>query len=196
MRSIKVALLLAAAVCAFASTAVAASAAEWKVEGKVLSGKEAISPTTKVVEDFTLASAGVTITCTGLEDEGGFIEAPNKNGATALVFKGCEVTEGACKVSETLKTNAVKSTAEGKTITFEPTSGTNFITIDFEGSECALKGKKEVTGKVKVSAPTGETEETEQELVADSTELKVGTNPATFKGKAKVKLTSGKTFSD
>jgi hypothetical protein len=168
-----------------------ASAAEWKVGGSTFTGKKTINKATKTIENYTLTAAGVTITCTGLEVAGGFIEEPATNGAEHLVFTGCKAS-GVCTVATTLTTNAVKSTATAGSpvkILFEPTSGTNFITIEFTGAECSLKGKKETTGKVTCTAPGAATSQVEQELACNSTgELKLGTNAATFKGKGDLTL--------
>jgi ABC-type sugar transport system substrate-binding protein len=197
VRSMRIMFLLSALACVCAGTAASASAAEWHVNEKTFTGTKKIAEKTNVIEPFTLTAAGVTITCKTLTVKGGFIEESNKNGAEHLVFGECKVTTGtACSVAATLETKAVKSTAELGKIIFSPKEGTNFITIEFKGAECALKGNKEVTGKVTTTTPTGEKEEEEQEIVADSiNELKVGTNNATFQGKVKVKLEPAEKFS-
>jgi hypothetical protein len=191
------------ALCAIgAATSSAASAAEWKVNGKALVGKESIASGTTVVKNFVLTGGGVKITCTGLNVKGGFIEAPNLNGAESLEFTGCTAAPTTCKVKTTLATKPVKSTASVNSttkeveITFEPVTPKVFIEIEFTGSECALLGTQPVTGKVKAKAPGGLTQSKKQKLVVNSSgELKLGVNAATLEGEDELELASGLNWS-
>jgi hypothetical protein len=70
--------------------------------------------------------------------------------------------------------------------------GNTFASIKFEVG-CPFAGKLTVKGeKLTVTDPRGTVEETDHEIIANSTtELKLGGNPATLTGASLVKLTSG-----
>jgi hypothetical protein len=191
------------AFCAIAAAPTsAASAAEWKVNGTALVGKESVAAKTTVTKAFVLAGGGVRITCTGLTVKGGFIEATAANGAESLELTGCTVLPTTCHVPATIATKAVKSlasvnsTSNEDEITFEPASGKVFVEIVFTGGDCELLGTQPLSGKVKAKVPAGLTQSTKQKLVVKSSaELKFGINAATLEGEVELSLASGSKWS-
>lgn len=183
-----------------------ASAAQWFVGGAALVGSSEISPTTKTVENSVLSGGGETVECTGLTEPTGkkaLITAPNAGSAEALLFTGCKSTTAGCKISaESITTNGVTTKTETvagtetKTV-FKTTNPENiFAKIKFEVG-CPVAGNLNVKGeKLTTTDPNGATESAEQALnVNSTTELKLGANAATLKGKSKLKLVSGANWS-
>lgn len=183
--------------------ALASSAsAQWMVNGTTLAGTQTLANTAKVDENGKLKAAGVTIECiaANLEGTGPQIEAGDKGSVTSLIFKGCTSITPTCTIgSETIQTvpitaTATLGTAPAVNVAFVPKTKTIFATIKFNGAECALLGIQPVTGKAKISAPTGQTESVLQQIVANvseaSGELKVGSSAAELKGAALLQLSN------
>ncbi|HEY3827612.1 MAG TPA: hypothetical protein VGL57_00305 [Solirubrobacteraceae bacterium] len=188
-------MLLAAVVLSAAATQAASAA--WYVNGTVLTGTAALATTASVAEHVKLKAGGVTVECTvsTLTTAGGEIKSPNKLAASKITFNECKGS-GSCTVPSSIAT--VPVTAElteqslQDTATFTPQSGTLFATIKYEGATCALAGTQPLTGKMTAKLPSGEEEETLQEVKANilekSGELKLGSSAAEFKGAALLKL--------
>lgn len=202
-----------AVVALAAVTSASASAASWWVAGSSLTevGQIAkLTPKTKTTEDFVLETwGGMEIECSGVEAVSSEIAGPNMLKATALKFTGCSVTEGSgtCQLEgkqiETvpLKIEASLGVAPKDTLVLKPEKGEILFTFAYHstGEECALEGSHVVKGKVTFTAPNGQEELTEQEIVFNTTpgslELKEGVSSDGLKGAAKLKLESGKAWS-
>jgi hypothetical protein len=117
-------------------------------------------------------AAGTVITCTGTSLAAGakILGSTGANAGTSnevILYSGCTVTGNGenCEVeSGKINTNTVKNTLGWSTagrggpllVLFEPTSGTNFVTVKFTGSSCILKTSP-VSGKaVGEAGGTGE----------------------------------------
>jgi hypothetical protein len=207
-----------AVIACLAITAVAASAAQanWFVNGVELSGSSTV--TVKASESFTLKSklltrevilhaSGLACATTG----GCTIDTNHHNGSTgALKFEGVTVEKPAhCEIAGgTLTTTplfdeVVEKTVSGSTNTFDkffPQSGTNFVTVTFAGSECALKGDSaEIKGEVYGESNSFGTAAVNQPLKFNTASngistLKLGTEAATLTGAATNTLTSELSF--
>src|SRR5579875_1347687 len=154
----------------FALSAVAASAAQaenapfYSIEGKRLGEGESHHISAKAANSKGLklvtAEAGIVITCLKTEIEGstgtiiGSKETEPGTSKEVVVFKECSVTGNGspCKVEkETIKTNPLKdeqvedSTGKKLDTLFEPSSGTEFTKVHFEGTctnkETAVSGQ-------------------------------------------------------
>jgi len=197
------------ALSALASASASASTAGWMVNGKLLTGSEtaALATTAVVDENAKLTANTITIECEGktLNGINPKIEAGNMGSATSLVFTECKSISEKCKISSTeigtvpLLAEATLEGTLGTKVLFSPQSGTTFATIKYEKGTgtCSLEGLKPVTGKVTVTAPTGQDENTLQQIEAATPEgeLKIGTASATLKGKALLKLATGQPWS-
>jgi hypothetical protein len=194
-------LVLASAVCAVAASSASAG---WSIEGVELpaGSKAALATTAKVTENFKLAAAGVTIECTGanLNSISPEIVGPSKIAASSLTFSECKANTN-CTVTKTIGTVPVlaeltEQTAPEDKAVFAAETKTTIATIKYEGELCALEGIQPITGKASISLPRGQEGKTLQEIRANTTsgELKLGSNAATLKGVAELRLASGKEF--
>lgn len=187
------------ALTAFASGV--ASAASWKVNGTLLLVLEHVATKAIVTENPRLSFSTITVECTGLEGVKPEILHPDSFSADKLVFSGCKASGGNCAlVGTTINTLPVTALVllSGVTLAVhevvKPKTKTIFATFEFSGASCAFASEVQpVSGTALLSAPTGMSENTEQEIVANtaSGELKLGSSAATLKGKAKLKLASG-----
>ena len=160
------ALVAVIAISAVASAAASAAEAGWMVGGKNLAAGErenVAEETMKVSATYKLVSGTTIVECSTLKIKGGYIEGTNKNGATSLVFSGCNSGSPNCLLSAaTISTVPILSEATldppnplAAVIVFKPETGTTFATFHFEGEKCAISGTKSVNGKQAVLAPTG-----------------------------------------
>jgi hypothetical protein len=196
-----------------ALTASAASASQWYVGGKALSGSTGLAEATKVEESisFTMVAYNAKITCTSASLEGesksklADIIAPGSIAIQSLVLKGCAMSSPAhCSVPTEIETDPLTGqlalgTSPGDTVALGM-KGNTFVTFDIEGATCALVGEKPMAGKFTLLAPTGQEELAEQTLTAQgSNEKPAGTTMAGFpvylSGKLKVKLASASKWS-
>ncbi len=208
MRSVKVMLLLAAAVCAFASAAASASAAEWFVGGKALGAgnKKNIASAVTVIKHPILKAESIEITveCEEIVAKEGEIEGLNKGEVKSLEFKECKVTHptGCELVGNEIKTKPVSATpttgtAPADFITFAPVTPKIFTEPVFKGT-CGggIEGKTPIKGTCKVEAPGGQTEKVKQKVVANcKKELEIGANKAEFTGEFEIELETKEAFS-
>jgi len=184
------------AVGAVASTTAFAATEGWMVNGTMLSGSKKLMTTGKVTSPGKLASASVEVECTGSEIGGVAPEivAPNKGGASSVVFKECG-TVGASSAVCTLNTKTLSTvpvlltelTLDG-TLAVKgavvPETKSEFAKLTFTGGECAVAGTQPVTGKVLILAHLGQDEMTWQPvlLFSDTGALKLGSGAATLTG--------------
>lgn len=189
-----------------------ASASQWYVGGKALSGSTGLAEATKVEESisFTLVAYNAKITCTSasLEGEKGKLAdiiAPGSIGIESLVLKGCAMSSPAnCSVPSVIESDPLTGqlalgTAPEDTVTLA-SKGYVFMTFEIKGGTCAIAGEKPMAGKFTLLAPTGQDEEVEQTLTAQgSGEKPAGTtmagSPVYLSGKLKVKLSSASLWS-
>jgi hypothetical protein len=215
MRSIyrKAVVCLAAALAFGAVASASASASEWYVNGKALSGSATLSETFKVEEsilltfDLSTNETYMKVTCTSLKEFGAKSEivAPGAFKLGRLVLGGCKLTMppgGAefCEVEEEFQTKALeaKLALGGKSpedlAEFAKATWTQFW-ID---SDCSWEGGDLfiISGTQTVKVPTGQTESTEQELVFEKAPgLSSEDGPVYITGKIKLKLASGEKWS-
>ena len=214
MRSIckkgSVTLVTVLALCVVASAS--ASASQWYVGGKALSGSTGLTEATKVEESvsFTIVAFNAKITCTSasLEGEKGKLAdiiAPGSIGIQSLVLKGCtESSPAHCSVPTQIETDPLTGqlalgTSPADTIALTA-KGNVFVTFEISGGTCAIAGEKPMAGKFTLLAPTGQEEQIEQTLTAQgSNEKPAGTtmagSPVYLSGKLKVKLASASKWS-
>ena len=211
MRSIlmKTLLLCATTATIAATTAASASASQWYVGGKALTGSTKLATTTNVEEDITFSapSLGLRITCTSVNLVSPEITAPGSLKAQEETYLGgCKATEGpkGCTVLHErgepfagLAGTAVLGTAPEDTLELKSPKAAAFIV--FELAECgSLDGQMALTGKIPFAMPTGQTESVEQALVGKgtkSTSLEYEGNYVYVTGKFKLKLASGSKWS-
>jgi hypothetical protein len=202
-RSIMVGLIATLALCA--AIASSANAAGWMVGGTDLTSSAALAPTAAVIEGITLTSAGITVQCASSEagTEGDI------HTQSFILFRykwlECEPTTSSCTLSsKEIRTVPIDGevTLEGLAavkVGLKPATGTLLATIEFLGSQCAFLGLVPIIGKATVSGPTGQSEDTVQEIemnvTAASGELKLGANQAALKGKVYFKLGSSRPWS-
>jgi hypothetical protein len=218
MRSIckKGSATLAAVLALCALTAASASAAQWYVGGKALTGSEKLAETTKVEENITFTieisqqpKLDSKLTCSTLKTPKSEITAPATL-KTQMSLGGCKFSEPGhpeCGLAsgEGILTNAlVAKLAAGKSpedtteLAGENSSKTWF---SFEPKEaCIFFGGEDgsIKGTATLKTPKGQTEATEQELVGEgeaSSGLSIYSYPVYFTGKVKLKLASGKAWS-
>jgi hypothetical protein len=201
---------------AFASAS--ASASEWYVGGKALSGTVALSETIKTEENIVMSfdlSTNETImqvTCTSVRVKPGGkgleITSPGTLNASRLVLEGCEATKQVAEYCELEYPEIITNALEAKlALGKSPEDLAEFgkakalWTEFWLDSDCGWGGGNHfvVTGALTVKMPTGQTEATEQELVFEnSSGLTWGGNPGSpvyIKGKIKLKLASGAKWS-
>ena len=190
------------------------ASANWFVEKTGLKEHEtaALAGTAVVDESLVLSASGVglKITCTGLSETKAELDGGTELAeAGALVQEGCAVNE-----PETCKLSSSKITSEAvlieelpfetpdSTVVISPQKGKTLALLTLEGSSCALAGKKSEEGLASFNAPKLQESLTAQLLEAlgekeqqNDTSLTVSGQTAHFiKGKALLKLSSGKAF--
>lgn len=195
----------------FAANAVAAQAApHWNVNGTALTGKENIEivkSTPFTLEASILGHEHEKIECAGLSETGGYIEAPNLDGAESLTFSECFMpTAPACVVPD-IETEPVSSEliegSDGKLYDkFVPAAGPNEAFAWIEIQKCGLATELEVTGSAAGGDSAATIEQKEHTLVfsqetADNagTSLKVDGQPGIFTGEATLQLEHGENWS-
>jgi len=202
MSKVKVIIAVLVSVLALSAVVSSAASADWMVNGTKLASTAALATSAAVMETGKLKFSETTIECTGATLNGSSpqIEAPDKGSAASLTFTECGTVVGStCKITgEPISIGTVPITATvtlsgtlGANAVFVPKTKNTFATIKFEG--CAIAGVQPVKGKATVNAPTGQMEQTLQEIVAATgpSELEVGTAAATLLGKALLRLVSG-----
>jgi hypothetical protein len=187
-----------------AVSSASASAAEWLVGKAPLgAGKSAALATgTTTVKSFELVivGSGLSVNCTGLQNNEALIVGPASFEAKALSFTGCKSNTEVCTVTPTINTKEVSGTAAlgaeapATTLAIKPKVGENLMNLEFTGSECAVSVLP-VKGKFTMTSPTGQTDQGEHELVVSSAELKTAGNTDTLTGAVKTKLASGSEWS-
>lgn len=199
-----VAMLMAVLVCSAVATS--SASAGWVIEGAGLSGAAVLATTAKKIENTKLVFAEVTVECSGenLNAVAPQIEAPNIGSVTTLVFSGCSASGKNCKLATSMGGDvgtlpvSLESTVEDSSevdTKFAPKTGTLLTTLAFEGERCSLAEEiQPVKGTVNARMPTGQEEETLQEIKAQVTsasgELKVGSANASLEGATDLKLAS------
>jgi hypothetical protein len=206
-------------VALFAIASASASAAQWYVNGKALTGSAAISQTTKVEEKIELAfysgkTLEKTIVCTGLTGVASKpfeITAPTTLKVGDFLFEGCKgtVTESGegCKVGEgsgELGTAAVSALFSLGTSPEDhgefAREGISKVWSEFHLSGCIIEDLEfQIDGTLPVKLPHGQTASTEQELVFEKApglyNFGQKSEPIYITGKVKLKLTSSSTWS-
>jgi hypothetical protein len=208
-------LVVFAATLAFGAVASAsASAGEWHVGGKALTGSATLAEAVKVEEsiafDFVVLN-NAKVTCSssylyGKGEEAPEILAPASLKIRSLVLEGCAVTgDPNCSVPSTLTTDPLELKLADTVPPIDKAElkaqhGNVLFVIDFEGSQCPVAGEKAIGGKFTLNLPTGGEEQVEQTFVAQgSKESPAGTewlgSPIYLSGKLKLKLASGSKWS-
>jgi hypothetical protein len=201
--AVSVALLAAGALVASSASA-ACVAEKWCIAGAELKTGESAELAKMVTlskAELSVSSPEAKIVCSSLEALNALLAGPSSGKAAELNFSGCTYSgpEGCALAKSVITTNALKSgpakalgTKEGESIT-GPETGTVLGAIEFVGSLCAMVGKQPVTGKVKEVAPKGQEENSEQMIIAKSSEgeVKLGGVPVKLTVEAKIKLASG-----
>ena len=207
--------ILAAILALCALTAASASAAQWYVGGKALTGSEKLAETVKVEEPvkFTFevgeGAQNPTLTCTGMT------AAKSEVGPSGTIKLGTPRLSGCALV----ETHNAYCELEGSTLGFVAleaklavgkspedaaelagTGGTQKLWTEFTtNEECDLFSfLNPVKGTVTLQAPKGQTEAAEQEFTAEGKLSKGLTwfqQTAYLTGKVKLKLASGKAWS-
>ena len=192
-----------------ATTAGSAPAAEWHVNGSVLTGSEPVLPLYFLLVPplFFIPALKIKLTCKGsmLNSISPQLLAKNSFSATSLTFEECETTEPAANcalepVKQNISTNpttasAVSGPAPSVRITFSPKTKTTLTQIQFnEADTCAFNGLEPVTGKVTFNAPTGGSELSLQTIEGlgsvENNSLQINGNAAFIeKGKVLVSVT-------
>lgn len=179
LRTIGLALVVVFALSAMvASAAQAVTAPFFTVGGTRLVAGKTHNIDARAAGSFVLTTPalGVTITCTSLNVLKGVLLGSNAGQPgkdnEINVFSGCTVTgAGAnCKVVQPIETKPLVSelveidgTKEALGEEFKPASGTEFVGLKFEGSECLIK-ETPVTGQVVAQIVTDNTAEEAIEL--------------------------------
>jgi hypothetical protein len=160
------------------------------------------SETAELVGAITTSKTKVAIVCHSTEIEAGtgFVELEGKSKAT-IVYSGCEAFNpetgkpfANCTVPAiTAKVNDILegSPLEDK---FAPAVGTEFTSIEIKGATCGVKiGKEPVEGSQKCKLENAGTFAVEHtvECTPSGSNLTYDSNPATYKGKIKIRLASG-----
>jgi hypothetical protein len=218
MRSIgkKSPAILAGILALCALTAASASAAQWYVGGKALTGSEKLAETVKIEEAVKLSAPQIEMTykCSTVTLEKGEITAPGIAKFTPRLT-GCETTKPAtgCGIESAIRGFPVEAaltkglTEDTATITGSGTKK-NVWEIEFGDSDvCAFNyWAFDLRGHVTLALTGGQTEAAEQTasflgeketprgLQMDGTEGGEA-GPITITGKLKLKLASGKAWS-
>ena len=221
MRSIckKGSATLVAVLALCALTAGSASAAQWYVGGKALTGTEKLAETIKVEQNIVLTfelgdgpkgEDNPTLTCTGMTAPKSELGASGTIKLGTPLLTGCKLVEPyfpACELGngpeiglQTLEAKMTAGKSPEDTAELASTFGSGKLWFEFQGAEgCeAFDGKGTIKGAVTLQAPKGQTETTEQELTGEGKlgkELTWSGSNVSFTGKLKLKLASGKTWS-
>jgi len=161
---------------------------------------------TSGVSKLSATALGVPITIECKQDKiAGELGSGGSSTNTVITYEKCVLggaAEEDCKVEKTLTTNKLKDqlTSSGRIEdTFEPETGTKFITIAIShttGHECSIEGSYPITGSQKCEVDTSnsvaETLQAAHEVICDTSgsSLKLGGNAATYQGTAKINLDS------
>jgi hypothetical protein len=217
--------MAALAVLALAAMgAASASAAQWYVGGKALTGSEKLATTIKAEENTVLSfyynasekTPYLQVTCTSLN--GTKLEAITAPATLKGAFGlgGCKVTkptEKSCELEngESLWTDPLEAKLALGAISPEDAAEFSAVNARKQWMEVNLRedgcasligiapgNEWEIRGKLTVKVPTGQQESTEQELVFEHAEGLYSFNtgqPVSITGKLKLKLASGKAWS-
>jgi hypothetical protein len=201
------------ALCALASAS--ASASQFYVGGKALTGTAALSTSVKVEEPIVISatwgSNHLVVTCrqASLHKGSNEIEAPGTLKTEWGDFASCTMTGlEECSMGseigfEALKGELSTATSPEDAISFKPTNKNDLLTkLPFKG-ECFAVGDTDIVGSLAMKVVKGQEEKTEQEFVGEGTAGKglevVGWGqphpPAYVTGKLKLKLESGSAWS-
>ena len=202
------------ALCALA--AASASASQWYVGGKALTGSEKLAETVKVEQPikftfhlFQEESENPTLTCTGMTSAKSEIGASGAIKLKEPALTGCVLVEPNhknCELNDQTRIGLLPLEAKmalGKapedTAELAGTGTVKAWTEFWPNEECEeLNGPDTIRGSVTIQAPKGQTEATEQEFVGEgslSNGLKWYAQSVYFSGKFKLKLASGKAWS-
>lgn len=183
----------ALAVVALSAVAPAiASAHEFLVEGKPVTGEVNLKTGLLTSGDWTLKTTVLTIKieilCKDATILGGVILPSGLVDKIKIDFSECEVVKPAgCKVTEPIELNPLGGTLEKEPVEakFKPESGETFVSIVFTGCTTeALNGSHEVTGTQTCALPKASESVAlhEIECKATGSALFFGGNAATFEG--------------
>jgi hypothetical protein len=187
-----------------ALTASAASAGEYRVEGKAVSGPtEFTGSGGPVAVALTLGGSAIAFGCKQSLPKGS-LEAGGSTNAT-ITFKECAMTQPpGCKLPGTQEEQILFYTGshtQGPPLKINHRgtagAGEEFFTFTMEGSGCAFPGTYTTTGYYLCELREAGVEAVEHEEVCKKTEshLKWGTEPAKIGYSEKIKLVSGKKWS-
>ena len=218
MRSIckkgSVTLVAVLALCALA--AASASASQFYVGGKALTGTAKLATTVKVEEPIVISATRepthLVITCTKASLDKGthtVIEAPGTLKVEGVVFESCKMTGlTGCTMENELEFRAFSgllSTAASPedSVLFKPLSKNLFALLPFQGTCFAAGEFTGVVGQFAMKLTKGQEEKTEQEFTGEGTastglEITEWGNPhppVYITGKLKLKLESGGAWS-
>jgi hypothetical protein len=194
-----------------------ASAAQWYVSGKALTGTASLSGTVKVVEPIVISTSGLAenmkITCQDAYlytyEKGSELIASDTLTFAAMGFENCALTGlSHCSLADSeISTEPVEATFSTKGLVEDIGEFTqrkkDFMALGFYGSECDLGESTVIVGKFAMKMVTGQQEKTEQEFVGEGEASKgleiVGWGkpypPVYITGKFKLKLASGDEWS-
>jgi hypothetical protein len=199
---------IVAAVFAFAAVgASSASAAEWFVNGKALSGSSKVAEKVKMEESIVLSvpNAGIAITCTGANlYSTSEIVAKSTIKLGSLRLTGCKTTTPAsgCEIADSeldtaaLEAPLTEGTSPEDKAVFKPKTGTTIANLQFsEKVTCAFGGLWALKGSFTLALPKGQEELVEQTFAGIGTKespsgLSLFGQPAYLTGKFKASLTS------
>jgi hypothetical protein len=199
---------LAATLAVTAVATASASAASWYTGGSLLGSSASLTGTasgTVIVE----MEPGVSIRCIGMELKGASITAPAGGKIEHIVWKECGYYEGSieCRLTKTtIETKALNieaalgKTSPEDTLTLSPQVKTLVMEITSAGLECPFAGTVQVTGKIKLTMPHGQSELAEQHLGVNTegTRLQIpGDNAVTLTANGEIgeKLTTAANWS-
>jgi hypothetical protein len=209
---------MAVALCVV--SAASASAAQWYVGGKAMTGSEKLSETVKVEEsivfadEFAYPKYFVNITCTGLKLPKSEISASAAISLKEPRLEGCKLTiprdekeDESCALEGTeiwMSSLTAKMSLGSKSpedgVELKPSLGNEWFAFGGRGS-CeisSIDSEGSIIGTVTLKAVKGQTEAVEQEFVGEGEAGKGLTRygaPVYFTGKFKLKLASGKAWS-
>ena len=204
--------ILAAALALCALTAASASASEWYVGGKALTGTEKVATTVKVEQPIviTIPTIKYEFTCTAASDAATEINAKTGFKVGSFYLEGCTTTlPGAqCELQRPeipfwqLEAVVTKGTSpEDKFKLQAQVKGHEIGEIPF-GEACGFGPAQPMFGAMTLNMAKGQQENTEQTLEGQGTkespsELRTinSGDPTYITGKLKIKLASGKAWS-